>query len=139
VRPLEFGSWDASKLDWPTLFCAAFSRIAEFGVALGKVELGKVELGIALVELGKPLGTNGEFAGGMLLGTPLLNELGSSFIRAGLTGGETGCSGKVVADIAPRCVSDIEVAVEAGEPEGFAMLLENGVKFCEPGFRGGKL
>ena len=111
------------------MFCAAFSRIAEFGVALGKVELG-----IALVELGKPVGTEGAFAGGLLLGIPLLNELGSSFIRAGLTGGDAGCAGKVVADIATRCVSDIEAAVEAGEPEGFAIPSGNGVKFCEPAF-----
>jgi hypothetical protein len=60
--------------------------------------LVEVALGFAFIEVGKPF----------VADIPLLIAFGSSFSLGVFVGGEFDCCGKVVGDIAPRCVSDIE-------------------------------
>ena len=61
-----------------------------------------------------------------------------------MLGGTTGCCGKLVADITPRCVSDIEAAgfevagFEVGKVEELAGLVENGDGLPVAGICGGK-
>ena len=75
---------------------------------------------------------------------PAWAELGGSFERDGLLGSTTGCCGKLVADITPRCVSDIEAAgfevagFEVGKVEELAGLVENGDGLPVAGICGGK-